>query len=212
MAARDGLPVNPGSNDPAAGDAMTKNRLEAFSDGVIAIIITIMVLELKVPHSSELASLLGLLPVFISYVLSFIYVAIYWNNHHHLLHAVSHVNGPVLWANMHLLFWLSLVPFVTGWMGENHFAAVPVMLYGVVLLMAAIAYFILVRVLISHNGAESALAKATGKDWKGKTSLLIYVLAISVAYWLPIIAGLLYAAVAIMWLMPDRRIEKSLAH
>ena len=191
---------------------MTKNRLEAFSDGVIAIIITIMVLELKVPHTTELSELAGLLPVFLSYVLSFVYVAIYWNNHHHLLHAVHHVNGPVLWANMHLLFWLSLVPFVTGWMGENHFAAVPVALYGVVLLMAAVAYTILVRALISLHGRDSALAKAIGKDRKGMVSLLLYVIALGVAYWLPLVAGLLYGVVAIIWLVPDRRIEKTLAH
>ena len=191
---------------------MTKNRLEAFSDGVIAIIITIMVLELKVPHTTELSELAGLLPVFLSYVLSFVYVAIYWNNHHHLLHAAHHVNGPVLWANMHLLFWLSLVPFVTGWMGENHFAAVPVALYGVVLLMAAVAYTILVRALISLHGRDSALAKAIGKDRKGMVSLLLYVIALGVAYWLPLVAGLLYGVVAIIWLVPDRRIEKTLAH
>ena len=191
---------------------MTKNRLEAFSDGVIAIIITIMVLELKVPHTTELSELAGLLPVFLSYVLSFVYVAIYWNNHHHLLHAVHHVNGPVLWANMHLLFWLSLVPFVTGWMGENLFAAVPVALYGVVLLMAAVAYTILVRALISLHGRDSALAKAIGKDRKGMVSLLLYVIALGVAYWLPLVAGLLYGVVAIIWLVPDRRIEKTLAH
>ena len=191
---------------------MTKNRLEAFSDGVIAIIITIMVLELKVPHTAELSGLVGLWPVFLSYVLSFIYIAIYWNNHHHLLHAVHRVNGPVLWANMHLLFWLSLVPFVTGWMGENHFAAIPVALYGVVLLMAAIAYTILVRALIGLHGADSTLAKAIGKDRKGLISLALYVVAIAIAYWLPIGAGLLYVVVAIIWLLPDRRIEKTLGH
>jgi uncharacterized membrane protein len=190
---------------------MTKNRLEAFSDGVIAIIITIMVLELKVPHTVELAGLRELVPVFLSYVLSFAYVAIYWNNHHHLLHAVHHVNGPVLWANMHLLFWLSLVPFVTGWMGENHFAAVPVALYGVVLLMAAVAYFVLVRALIALHGTDSSLARAIGSDFKGKISVLLYLLAISIACWLPLAAGLLYAAVAVMWLVPDRRIERTLA-
>jgi uncharacterized membrane protein len=189
---------------------MTKNRLEAFSDGVIAIIITIMVLELKVPHTTELTALLDLLPVFLSYVLSFIYVAIYWNNHHHLLHAIHKVNGPVLWANMHLLFWLSLVPFVTGWMGENHFAPVPVSLYGVVLLMAAVSYFILVRTLIGLHGKDSAISKATGKDWKGKVSLLLYVFGITIAYWMPIIAGLFYVVVAIIWLVPDRRIERVL--
>lgn len=191
---------------------MTKNRLEAFSDGVIAIIITIMVLELKVPHTPELEGLKELIPVLLSYVLSFIYVGIYWNNHHHLLHAVHHVNGAVLWANMHLLFWLSLVPFVTGWMGENHFAPVPVALYGVVLLMAAVAYFILVKALVGLNGADSPLAKAIGKDWKGKMSLVFYAVAIGAALWSPLIAGLLYILVAVIWLVPDRRIEKTLAH
>lgn len=191
---------------------MTKNRLEAFSDGVIAIIITIMVLELKVPHTTELSGLAALLPVFLSYVLSFIYVAIYWNNHHHLLHATHQVNGPVLWANMHLLFWLSLVPFVTGWMGENHFAPVPVALYGVVLLMAAVSYFILVRALIGLHGQDSKLGKAIGRDWKGKVSLLCYLIGIAVAYWVPLVAGLLYVSVAIMWLVPDRRIEHVLHH
>ena len=191
---------------------MTKNRLEAFSDGVIAIIITIMVLELKVPHTPELEGLKDLIPVLLSYVLSFIYVAIYWNNHHHLLHAIHHVNGAVLWANMHLLFWLSLVPFVTGWMGENHFAPVPVALYGVVLLMAAVSYFILVKALVSLNGSDSPLAKAIGKDWKGKISLFFYAVAIGAALWFPLIAGLLYILVAVIWLVPDRRIEKTLAH
>ena len=191
---------------------MTKNRLEAFSDGVIAIIITIMVLELKVPHTAELSGLTDLVPVILSYVLSFIYVAIYWNNHHHLLHAAHHVNGPVLWANMHLLFWLSLVPFVTGWMGENHFAATPVACYGVILLMAAIAYTLLVKALIGLHGKDSVLSKAIGNDGKGKLSLLLYVLGISTAIWLPLIAGLLYVAVAIIWLIPDRRIEKHLTH
>ncbi len=189
---------------------MTKNRLEAFSDGVIAIIITIMVLELKVPHTVELEGLKELVPVFLSYVLSFVYVGIYWNNHHHLLHAIHRVNGPVLWANMHLLFWLSLVPFVTGWMGENHFAAVPVALYGCILLLAAIAYTILVRTLIGLHGTDSALAKAIGKDRKGYFSIALYLLGIAIACWLPIVAGMLYAAVAIMWLVPDRRIERTL--
>jgi uncharacterized membrane protein len=192
--------------------AMTKNRLEAFSDGVIAIIITIMVLELKVPHTVELSGLRDLIPVFLSYVLSFIYVAIYWNNHHHLLHAAHHVNGPVLWANMHLLFWLSLVPFVTGWMGENHFAATPVACYGVVLLMAAVAYTLLVKTLVKLHGKDSVLSKAIGNDGKGKLSLLLYVLGISTAIWFPLIAGLLYVSVAIIWLIPDRRIEKHLTH
>jgi uncharacterized membrane protein len=189
---------------------VTKNRLEAFSDGVIAIIITIMVLELKVPHAVDTAALLELLPVFVSYVLSFVYVAIYWNNHHHLLHAVSRVSGGVLWANMHLLFWLSLIPFVTGWMGENHFAPVPVALYGVVLLLAAIAYAILVRVLITVHGNDSTLAHAVGRDFKGWLSVVLYLVGIVLSCWLPLAAGALYAAVAVMWLIPDRRIEKVL--
>ena len=189
---------------------MTKNRLEAFSDGVIAIIITIMVLELKVPHTVELEGLKELVPVFLSYILSFVYVGIYWNNHHHLLHAAQRVSGPVLWANMHLLFWLSLIPFVTGWMGENHFAAIPVALYGVVLLMAATAYAVLVRALIGLHGTDSALAKAIGKDGKGYLSIVLYALGIVIACWLPLAACLLYAAVAIMWLIPDRRIERTL--
>ena len=186
---------------------MTKNRLEAFSDGVIAIIITIMVLELKVPHGTDAAALLELLPVFISYVLSFIYVGIYWNNHHHLLHAISKVSGGALWANLHLLFWLSLIPFVTGWMGENHFAAVPVALYGVVLLMCAIAYAILVKVLVAVHGNDSTLAKAVGRDTKGWLSVALYVIGIAVACWAPLVAGGLYLAVAIIWLVPDKRIE-----
>lgn len=189
---------------------MTKNRLEAFSDGVIAIIITIMVLELKVPHTTTLEGLTDLIPVFLSYVLSFVYVAIYWNNHHHLLHASSRVDGAVLWANMHLLFWLSLIPFVTGWMGENHFAPVPVALYGGILMMAAVAYFILVRALIRLHGRDSALAKAIGKDWKGAVSIVLYVLGIVLACVTPILAGVLYAAVAVLWLVPDRRIEKTI--
>ena len=190
---------------------MGSGRLEAFSDGVLAIIITIMVLELKVPHGVGLADLRPLIPVFLSYVLSFIYVGIYWSNHHHLLHAVSHVNGRILWANLHLLFWLSLIPFVTGWMGENHFAAWPVALYGVVLLAAAVAYFILTRVLISHHGKDSVLAKALGKDFKGKVSVVFYAVAIAlsfVSWWL---ACGLYVVVAVMWLIPDRRIEHTLA-
>jgi uncharacterized membrane protein len=190
---------------------MHKGRLEAFSDGVIAIIITIMVLEMKVPHGTELASLQPLLPVFLSYVLSFVYVGIYWNNHHHLLQAVKHVKGGVLWANLHLLFWLSLFPFVTGWMGENHFAAVTVALYGVVLFMAAIAYTILVRSLIACHGADSTLAKAIGSDLKGRISLGLYALGIMLACWLPWLAVALYTCVALTWLVPDRRIEKHIA-
>ena len=189
---------------------MTKNRLEAFSDGVIAIIITIMVLELKVPHSVELAALVDLGPVLISYLISFIYVGIYWNNHHHLLHAAEKVNGAVLWANMHLLFWLSLVPFVTGWMGENHFAAIPVALYGVVLFMAGLAYYLLARTLVALHGADSAIAKALGRDHKGLLSLAIYLAAIPVACFWPLIACGLYVVVAAIWLVPDKRIERHL--
>ena len=190
---------------------MGKGRLEAFSDGVLAIIITIMVLELKVPHGEDLSALGPLIPVFISYVLSFVYLGIYWNNHHHMLHAVSKVNGPILWANLHLLFWLSLVPFVTGWMGENQFAARPVALYGVVLIMAAVAYFILSRALINHHGRDSALAKAVGKDFKGKVSVLIYAVAIAISFLNRWAAFGLYIFVALMWLIPDRRIERILA-
>jgi uncharacterized membrane protein len=189
---------------------MGKNRLEAFSDGVIAIIITIMVLEMKVPHGDSLASLAPLIPVFICYVLSFTYVAIYWNNHHHLFHAVHHVTGATLWANMHLLFWLSVVPFVTGWMGENHFRPVPVALYGCVLLMAAIAYTILIRVLLKSHGAGSALAKAIGSDFKGNLSLAGYVCAIPLAFVHEWISMGLYFAVAVVWFVPDRRIESVL--
>jgi uncharacterized membrane protein len=187
---------------------VNKTRLEAFSDGVIAIIITIMVLELRVPHSTELADLKPLMPVFFSYVLSFVFVAIYWNNHHHLLHVAGHVNGPVLWANAHLLFWLSLVPFVTSWMGENDFAAVPVALYGVVLLCAALAYTILVRALLHSHGHDSVLAVAIGSDAKGNVSLLLYAVAVAVALFLPWLACALYATVSVIWLIPDRRIEK----
>ncbi|MGA7950959.1 MAG: TMEM175 family protein [Thiobacillaceae bacterium] len=190
---------------------MGKGRLEAFSDGVLAIIITIMVLELKVPHGEDLSALGSLIPVFISYVLSFVYLGIYWNNHHHMLHAVSKVNGPILWANLHLLFWLSLVPFVTGWMGENQFAARPVALYGVVLVMAAVAYFILSRALINHHGRDSVLAKAVGKDFKGKVSVLIYAVAIAISFLNRWAAFGLYIFVALMWLIPDRRIERILA-
>ena len=189
---------------------MQKNRLEAFSDGVIAIIITIMVLELKVPHGVELAALKPLLPVFLSYVLSFIYVGIYWNNHHHLLHTAQHVSGGIMWANLHLLFWLSLIPFVTGWMGENHFAAVPTALYGVVLLMAAIAYWILQQIIIASQGPGSLLKVAIGNDWKGKLSPVAYAVAIVTAFWSQWISGCIYALVALIWLVPDRRIEKAL--
>jgi len=189
---------------------MTKNRLEGFSDGVIAIIITIMVLELRAPHETNPAALVPLVPVFLSYLLSFVYLGIYWSNHHHLLHAVKHVNGGVLWANLHLLFWLSLVPFVTAWMGENHFAPWPVALYGTVLLFASIAYYILTRALISLHGADSPLTKAVGRDFKGLISTVIYFVAIPLAlvrWWL---ACALYVVVTIMWLVPDRRIERTL--
>jgi uncharacterized membrane protein len=189
---------------------MEKNRLEAFSDGVIAIIITIMVLEMKVPHGDDLAALHPLFPVFVSYVLSFIYVGIYWNNHHHLLHAVQKISGPILWANLHLLFWLSLLPFVTGWMGENHFSTWPVALYGTVLLMAAIAYSILELALIKVQGKDSQLAKAVGNDFKGKISLIIYATAVPLSFFSRWLAFGLYAAVAVMWVTPDRRIEKKL--
>ena len=182
--------------------------MEAFSDGVLAIIITIMVLEMKVPHGTDFASLYPLLPVFLSYLLSFIFLGIYWNNHHHLMQAVKRVNGSILWANLHLLFWLSLTPFVTGWMGENNFAALPVAFYGVVLLFAAIAYYILTLTLISHHGKNSTLAVAVGNDFKGKISVVIYIIAILSCFIHPLIAGGLYVSVAIMWLIPDRRIEK----
>ena len=189
---------------------MHKGRLEAFSDGVIAIIITIMVLEMKVPHGTDLAALRPLLPVFFSYILSFLYVGIYWNNHHHLFHATRQVTGGILWANLHLLFWLSLFPFTTGWMGENHFAPTPTAVYGVVLLLAGIAYFILQHTIIAGQGAGSVVATAIGKDWKGKLSLATYLAAIPLAFASPWIASGLYAAVALVWLVPDRRIERVL--
>jgi uncharacterized membrane protein len=190
---------------------MSKNRMEAFSDGVLAIIITIMVLELSIPPEAELAALRPLIPIFSSYVLSFLHLGIYWNNHHHLLQATRHVDGRVLWANLHLLFWLSLIPFVTGWMGENEFAPWPVALYGVVLLFSAIAYFILTRTLLAVHGKDSTLATALGGDSKGRLSVLIYILAIPLAFVNPWIAGGLYFLVAVMWLIPDRRIEKTLS-
>src|SRR2546422_6901020 len=190
---------------------MGKNRLEAFSDGVIAILITIMVLELKVPHSPDFRALIPLWPVFMSYVLSFVYIGIYWNNHHHMLHAVKEVSGGVLWANLHLLFWLSLIPFVTAWMGENHFAALPVALYGAVMLFAGVAYFILTRTLIAHHGESSDLAAALGRDLKGQVSLVLYAAAIPLSFAHSWIGCALYVLVAIMWLVPDRRIEKMLA-
>ena len=189
---------------------MNKTRLEAFSDGVIAIIITIMVLELKVPHGESAATLKPLLPVFLSYVLSFIYLAIYWNNHHHMLHTLHRVTGPILWANLHLLFWLSLIPFTTGWMGENHFAELPTALYGIVLLMAAIAYFILQTTIISSQGRESLLRKAFGGDWKGKLSPALYLVAIIAAFGSHWVAKAIYVLVALIWLVPDRRIERML--
>jgi len=189
---------------------MGKNRLEAFSDGVLAIIITIMVLELKVPQGEHLAALQPLLPVFLSYVLSFVYVGIYWNNHHHLLHATQWISGGILWANLHLLFWLSLFPFVTGWMGENHFASLPTALYGFVLLMAAIGYWVLQRTIMASEGVDSLLARAIGKDLKGNLSVVIYAAAIPVAFFNQWISQAGYVLVALMWLVPDRRIEKVL--
>ena len=189
---------------------MGKGRLEAFSDGVIAIIITIMVLELKVPHGDRLQELLPLLPVFLSYVLSFVYVGIYWNNHHHMLHTCTTVTGTILWANLHLLFWLSLFPFATGWMGENHFTAVPTALYGVVLLMAAIAYYVLQQAIIRAQGPGSILKKAVGRDWKGKLSPLLYIMAIIATRFSPWIAEAIFVTVALIWLIPDRRIENVL--
>jgi uncharacterized membrane protein len=191
---------------------MNKNRMEAFSDGVIAVIITIMVLEIKSPHGTALNDLRPLLPVFFSYVMSFVYVGIYWNNHHHLLHATQHVTGGVLWANLHLLFWLSLTPFATDWMGENHFAPWTVALYGTVLLLAAIAYTILTKTLIAHHGKNSTLAESIGSDRKGKFSLVVYVVAVLLSFQLPRIACALYAMVAIVWLIPDPRIERKLVN
>jgi TMEM175 potassium channel family protein len=189
---------------------MSKNRLEAFSDGVIAILITIMVLELRVPHGETFETLAPLIPVFLSYVLSFVYLAIYWNNHHHMLHAADRVTGPILWANLHLLFWLSLIPFVTGWMGENHFAAAPSSLYGFILLMAAIAYLILQQRIIAAQGSASVLKRAVGSDWKGKLSPVLYLSAIPLAFWSQWISQAIYVFVALLWLVPDRRIERAL--
>lgn len=190
---------------------MGKGRLEAFSDGVLAIIITIMVLELKVPHGDTMIALGPLLPVFLSYILSFVYLGIYWNNHHHMLHTVGRVSGGILWANLHLLFWLSLFPFATGWMGENHFAPVPTALYGAVLLMAAIAYWVLQWTIIAAQGDGSLLARAVGRDLKGKSSPFIYAIAIPAAFVNPWISQVLYVSVALMWLIPDRRIERVIA-
>jgi len=189
---------------------MKTTRLEAFSDGVLAIIITIMVLELKVPHSVELAALKPILPVFLSYVLSYIYLGIYWNNHHHMFQAAGQVSGGILWANLHLLFWLSLFPFTTGWIGENHLASIPTAAYGFVLLMAAIAYYILQRAIIGREGRDSLLALAIGKDWKGKLSPVLYLIAIPLAFVNSWIASGLYAFVAFLWLIPDPRIEREL--
>jgi uncharacterized membrane protein len=188
---------------------MNKNRLEAFSDGVLAVIITIMVLEMKPPHGADLQALRPVIPVVQSYLQSFIYIVIYWNNHHHLLHATQHVNGAILWANLHLLFWLSLVPFVTAWMDENHFESWPVAVYGMVLLMAGVAYFILTKALIQLHGESSTLARAIGEDKKGKLSIVVYAVAIPLAFMKPWIAGLCYVLVAVMWLIPDRRIERN---
>ncbi len=189
---------------------MNKGRLEAFSDGVLAIIITIMVLELKIPHVPDFAGLKPLLPIFISYVISFVYLGIYWNNHHHLLQSIKKISGKVLWANLHLLFWLSLVPFATGWMGENHFAPATIALYGFILLMAAIAYWILAHLLIKHHGKDSLLANALGNDFKGKISIVIYLIAIPCAFFNQWISAGLFIFVALMWLVPDARIEKAI--
>jgi uncharacterized membrane protein len=189
---------------------MHKTRLEAFSDGVLAIIITIMVLELKVPHGEGLEVLRPLLPVFLSYVLSFVYVGIYWNNHHHMIHAARQVSGRVLWANLHLLFWLSLLPFVTGWMGENHFASMPAALYGVVMAMAAFAYWLLARAIIATDGPDSLLARAIGKDRKGSLSLVAYLLAIPLAFVNQWLSQAIYVGVALVWLVPDTRIERAM--
>lgn len=186
---------------------MKKNRLEAFSDGVLAIIITIMILEMKKPEGSRLEDLEPVIPVFFSYVLSFIYIAIYWNNHHHMLHTVTKVTGGILWANMHLLFWLSLVPFVTDWIGEHNFAKVPMILYGIIFLMAALAYNILQQLIIKNHGSDSIIAKAIGNDFKGKVSLALYITAIVLCFFNPLYGGLIYILVALIWLVPDKRIE-----
>ena len=190
---------------------MKKGRLEAFSDGVFAIIITIMVLELHVPHGDEIRDLLPMVPVFVSYLLSFVNVGIYWNNHHHMLYAAERINGAILWANLHLLFWLSLIPFATAWMGENHFARWPVVLYGSLLIMCGMAYNILCRLLIKEAGADSPMAGALGQDWKGRLSVAIYALAVGLAFVDPRIALGLYILVAVIWFIPDRRIEKKLS-
>jgi len=189
---------------------MGKNRMEAFSDGVIAVIITILVLEMKVPHGSDFATLVPLLPVFLSYVLSFVYIGIYWSNHHHMLHACGRVTGVILWANLHLLFWLSLFPFVTGWMDENHFAPLPCAVYGFVLLMAAIAYWILQQAIIRAEGTHAVLQRAVGRDWKGKLSPVLYLVAIAASFYVTWVALAIYVGVALIWLVPDRRIEREL--
>jgi uncharacterized membrane protein len=186
---------------------MSRDRLEAFTDGVIAILITILVLELRIPHGTDLSALTPVLPVFLTYVLSFVYLGIYWNNHHHMFQLTETVSGAVLWANLHLLFWLSLVPFATGWMGENHFAPIPTALYGVVLLFAGIAYFVLQQIIIAHQGADSPLRRAVGRDLKGKMSPVIYAIAIPLAFVHQLLADALYVTVALIWLIPDRRIE-----
>ena len=191
---------------------MGKNRLEAFSDGVLAIIITIMVLEMKVPHDPTPAALAALLPVFLSYVLSFVYVGIYWNNHHHLLHTCERVTGSILWANLHLLFWLSLLPFATGWMGENHFATLPSAVYGAVLLAAGVAYYVLQLSIIATQGKDSVLRRAVGRDWKGKASPLLYIAGIGLTFVSSWLGQALYVLVALMWLVPDRRIERVTGH
>lgn len=189
---------------------MRTERLQAFSDGVLAIIITVMLLEMKIPHGDELDSLKPILPIFLSYILSFIYIGIYWSNHHHMMYSVKHVNGTVLWANTHLLFWLSLVPFASGWMGENNFTKWPIVVYGIILFMAGSAYYILVKALIKLHGKDSTLGRAIGKDKKGILSVVIYLIAIAVAFFNPSISLILYACVAAIWLIPDRRIEKTI--
>src|SRR5579859_3262948 len=190
---------------------MNKGRLEAFSDGVIAIIITIMVLELKVPHGEGFEALKPVVPTLLLYLLSFVYVGIYWNNHHHMLHASGKVSGSILWANLHLLFWLSLIPFATEWMGQNHFTSAPTAFYGIVLLLCAVAYTILQSLIIRLEGTRSVLKEAVGRDWKGKTSMTLYVAAIACAFWSPLVSHLAYIVVALIWLIPDRRIERKLA-
>src|SRR4051812_14123128 len=187
---------------------MSKSRLEAFSDGVIAILITIMVLELKTPHGGDWQALVPVFPVFVTYVLSFVYLGIYWNNHHHMLHAAEHVSGRILWANLHLLFWLSLVPFVTGWMGENHYAPVPTAAYGVVMIMAALAYTVLQQAILAHHGPHSKIALAIGPDWKGKLSLALYTSAVPLAFVNQWLSDAIYVSVALLWLIPDQRIER----